>query len=250
MFRVIAACAVLALGLTSTLAKGEVRSREGEHPPGIFLGPPKDFEPPESMEPPQSPEEARKMFIHMMFGAMDTNGDRSIDPDEFMPWVRHVEMPSPPPHIEDMHPSKGGDMGMMDGILRRDPEMGELPIAPECSDEFVESEMDPQAEGVPCRDRAGNLVFRTICNMPGYDMQAISLPDGRAAACFGIEALRGEIGFMIETEGGEHIWDTTMGKESYMRLKLDGPGVFHVKSTGGSPDGAVSVKFVDAPADM
>ena len=129
-------------------------------------------------------------------------------------------------------------------------QVGRLPVPPECSDELRDSELLPQAEGHPCGDRDGNLIFRTICNMPEYDMAAISLPASRAAACFGIEALRGEISFEIVAEDGTHIWDTMMGKAAYDALKLDGAGVWHIKATGGSPDGAVTVSFVDVSDPM
>ncbi|MEE3039917.1 MAG: hypothetical protein VX948_03550, partial [Candidatus Latescibacterota bacterium] len=102
---------------------------------------------------------------------------------------------------------------------------------------------------VPCGDREGNLIFRTICNMPGFESQAISLPDGRGAGCFGLEALRGEIAFEIVAEDGTVLFNTNMGKEAYMGLRLEGPGVFEVRSVDGSPDGGVTIRFTDVPLD-
>ena len=145
----------------------------------------------------------------------------------------------------------GDDEGMMDGFLHAgEGDLADLNLAPECSDDLHDSEQGPHAEGIPCGDMEGNLIFRTICNMPGYESIAISLPDGRGAGCFGIEALTGVIGFEIVNEDGDLVWEMEMGKESYRDLKLDGPGVFQVKSTGGSPDGALTIKFVDAHTGM
>jgi hypothetical protein len=115
-----------------------------------------------------------------------------------------------------------------------------------------DSELGPQAVNVPCGDHEGNLIFRTICNMPGFQSQAISLPGGRSAGCFDLEALRGDIAFEIVSEDGMHIFDTSMGKEAFMDLRLEGPGTFQIRSTDGSPgspDGGVTIKFTDIPMD-
>jgi hypothetical protein len=233
---------------------------EGEHPPmapEVILGPPDDFHPPEEDPPPEmpaDPAEAEAMVLEHFFMFMDADGSGAIDMEEFLAWVRGVHMPEmmEPPHDPDMEfdpdPMGGeGDEGEMDGLLREgDGDLADLNLAPECSDELRDSEQSPQATNHPCEDLEGNLIFRTICNMPGYDWVAISLPTDRAAGCFGLEALRGEIGFEIVSEDGSvHVFDTTMGKEAYMDLKIDGPSVYHIKSTGGSPDGAVTLRFVD-----
>jgi hypothetical protein len=257
-------CSIMGLSLGVVQAQDDMM---GDHPPmhpGVVLGPPEGFEPPAdwtagTMPPPpmpDDPEEARWIILDRFFKLMDADGSGAIEPGEFHAWVRDFHMPPPDGmmgdgdmHNVDMHVRRPlhSDMGMMDGVLRA---RADLHIAPECSDDLRSSEQGPQDEGVPCGDQEGNLIFRTICNTPGFESVAISLPDGRAAGCFGIEALRGEISFKIVSEDGDHIWDTTMGKESYRNLKLDGPGVFQVKSTGGSGDGGVTVKFVDVPADM
>ena len=238
--------AIMALCLGVVQAQGDMM---GDHPPmqpGVVLGPPDGFMPPADMPPPpmtDDPEEARHMMLDAFFRMMDADGSGAIEPGEFHAWVRDFHMPPPPDGMMGDGMMHDGDM---EGILRAgEGDLADLNIAPECSDDLRSSEQSPQAEGVPCGDREGNLIFRTICNMPGFESVAISLPDGRAAGCFSLEALRGGIGFEIVTEDGMHIWDTTMGKESYRDLKLDGPGVFQVKSIGGSPDGAVTIKFVD-----
>ncbi|MDA0333883.1 MAG: hypothetical protein O2782_01835 [bacterium] len=256
--------AIMALSLGVVQAQGDMM---GDHPPmhpGVVLGPPEGFMPPADMPPPpmtNDPEEARHMMLDAFFRMMDADGSGAIEPGEFHAWVRNFHMPPPPdlerlgstfrrssPGPRNFPPSNWAPprAGMMEGILKEgEGDLADLNIAPECSDDLRRSEQSPQAEGVPCRDREGNLIFRTICNMPGFESVAISLPDGRAAGCFGLEALRGGIGFEIVSEDGMHIWDTKMGKDSYRDLKLDGPGVFQVKSIGGSPDGAVTIRFVD-----
>lgn len=252
--------AILGLLVASVGADHHMMGEDGAPPmhPGVVLGPPEGFEPPEDMPPPpmsEDMEENKRAMLEMFFQFMDADGSGAIDPDEFHAWVRDFHMPPPPDGMGEgpMGGDPMGDMGdgMMEGMLvAGEGDLADLDIAPNCSDDLRDSEQSPQAEGVPCGDREGNLIFRTICNMPGYNNAAISLPDGRAAGCFGLEALRGGISFEIVSEDGGHIWDTTMGKESFQSLKLDGPGVFHVKSTGGSPDGAVTVRFVDVDAGM
>ena len=143
-------------------------------------------------------------------------------------------------HMEEM---------MMDGFDKSmHPDLAKLPDAPHCSDELRERELSPQREGAACRDRDGNLMFRTVCTMPGFGAAAISLPRGRAASCFGIRALSGKIGFEIVSEDGRPIWNMAMGKELYEKLKLEA-GVYHIKATGGDRDGAITVSFVDVSTE-
>ena len=122
-----------------------------------------------------------------------------------------------------------------------------LPMAPECSDELRQREQQPQATDASCRHTAGNLFFRTICNSPGYNAVTISLPEGHEANCFGFEALRGAVGFEIVAEDGRQVWDSK--KERIDDFKLPGPGVYQIRATGGTADGGITIRFVDAKAD-
>jgi len=230
---------------------------EGEPPmhPEVILGPPEGFEPPEGDEPPlegdespmgMAPEEMEAMMVGKFFELMDENGDGVIGFDEFMPWVRGSHMPPMDGEPMGDEPPMFSDGMTRDGILMAG---DHISLAPECSNAMRDNELGPQAVNVPCGDREGNLIFRTICNMPGFESQAISLPDGRGADCFVLEALRGEIAFEIVSEDGTHIFDTSMGNEAFIGLKLEGPGVFTIKSIDGSPDGGVTVKFTDVPLD-
>jgi hypothetical protein len=246
--------------------------------PSVVLGPPEGFEPAGEMpQMPEDPDEAKHMALEMFFHFMDVSGNGEVDWDEFTAWVRHFEMPQMSEHMGDHamdgepmdgepmdgepmdgEPMDGEPMDgePMDGepmameLHEGDADLAHLPRAPECSDVLRESELGPQEEGHPCRDREGNLVFRTICNMPGFESAAITLPAGRAASCFGIEALSGSIAFEIVTEGGGPVWDMSMGPESYKGLKLD-EGVYHIRSVGGGdPAGAITIRFVDVATDM
>ena len=167
----------------------------------------------------------------------DFNGDGMVDETEAQQCAEHM----PPPPECDLN----GD-GIIDEVEAQ--ECGQHMGPPPCSDELRASEQMPQEEGFPCGDRAGNLIFRTICNAPGFEVAAISLPEGRSARCFDVEALREEIDFEIATEAGDLIWEPGMGKEAFMGLEL-GEGIYHISSRGGSPEGAVTVRFVDVPVE-
>ena len=236
--------------------------------PTVILGPPEGFEPPgDAMgDIPTDPEEAKRLALEKFFKFMDSSGNGEVNWDEFTAWVKHFAMPEIVRHegehmdhpledhdgaqmeigaIEMEHPPEG-DHGIE--LREGDEDLAHLPTAPECSDALRDSELGPQEEGHPCRDREGNLVFRTICNMPGFEMVAISLPAGRTASCFGIEALRGSIAFDIVAEDGSHVWDISMGPESYKGLKLD-EGIYHIRAVGGEAEGALTVRFVDVSTE-
>ncbi|MFH1567821.1 MAG: hypothetical protein ABIL09_07450, partial [Gemmatimonadota bacterium] len=183
----------------------------------------------------------------------DFNRDGKVDQFEAEECKKQMPPPGdtagpmgPPPPDCDLNRDGMVDRFEAEQCGKMAPPPGDMAGPPPCSDELRQAEQMPQAEGVGCRERAGNLIFRTICNLPGFDMAAISLPEGRAASCFGVESIREHIEFEIVTEAGDLVWEPGMGKEAFMGLKL-GPGVYHIRSRGGSPEGAVTVRFVDVP---
>lgn len=124
-------------------------------------------------------------------------------------------------------------------------------VPPECSAELVNSELLPQAENVPCGTTTGNLLFRTVCNMPGFDSQAISLPDGRDADCFGIESqTSGVVVFTIypESDPGNLIFDSTRdGLHNLGAVHLGDTGVYRIDLDEAASDAGarITVRFVD-----
>ena len=217
--------------------------------------------PPESMPLPPIPEErpeSRVEFHEMLietFFHMMTADDGVIDFDEFRAWL--VSSPPPSRRHGDHHGHKGGKHEEQDinaensGILiAGKDDLAGLPEPSPCSADLTDSELRPQEENYYCRETgSGNLIFRTICNSEKgeYSTAAVNLPEGRVAACFGLEALRGKTAFAIGAEDGSFTWNSTMGKESFSDLELAGPGVFYIRTIGGSREGSVTVRFVDAP---
>jgi hypothetical protein len=212
-----------------------------DSPPKLILQPPEGTEKPEDVEMSEDPEEAKAQVVEIMFGMMDADGNGELNLDELRGWVHDVWMPALPPEGEP--PPEGEHMGVSEG----DEGLEGKPHPPECTDELFTNEMEPQAEGETCAETEGNLVFRTVCNVEGFNAQAITLPEGRAAGCFDIEAIRGSnIVFEIVRESdGAVEFDTSMGKDAFHTLVLVGPEVYHLKLVSGSPDAAITVRFID-----
>ena len=134
---------------------------------------------------------------------------------------------------------------------------GKLPMPPPCSAELRTSELLPQATDVACGGKTGNLIFRTVCNTPGYENNAIVLPTGREAGCFNIEAISGNPVFEIAAEGSAAaiyrynspadlpglnalvIMDTSPSASGKYQIRL-----LHPPS---SPGSSVTIRFVDYP---
>jgi hypothetical protein len=219
--------------------------------PQLMLAPPPETEKPDDVgEPPpeDGPEALVDWLTPIFHGMMDTDGSGELSLEELRAWAVHAHVPPPMPPEGDMPPE-----GEMMGLSKDAPELADLPDAPECDDGLRDSELLPQAENVPCThsESEGNLLFRTICNMPPYDSVAISLPgdlDNRAADCFSIEALTGFVVFGIFNEAdGALMWDVSMGKEAYQNLVLT-PGTYQIKMLdGSSADAAVTVSFIGHP---
>lgn len=127
-------------------------------------------------------------------------------------------------------------------------------VPPECSDDLRNSELQPQGT-VEKDGQTGNLIFRTVCNSPGYESNAITLPAGRNASQFDVEAATmGKIFFGVGVEGGAPIWTTADGKDAFHALHLtsaapspNGKYVIMIDPAKSDPGVRVTVRFVDHP---
>ena len=128
-------------------------------------------------------------------------------------------------------------------------------MPPPCSEELRNSELTPQATNVPCNGKQGNLIFRTVCSAAGYDQVAITLPAGRAAGCFDVEAITpNKVVFGIRVEGGPDVYHSSMGPPPLMGLILTdtipsatGKYTIYLDTANSDPGAAVTVRFVDHP---
>ena len=246
----------LAACIAALAAAGAHAEAPDPDKPTLVLQPPDGVEPPAEM--PATPEEAMALFIDKI----DANGNGLIEKEELEAWVADFHMPLGPGPGEHVgtHPGDfpghpggdGGDHGEGAGGLidADDPEFADLSEPSECTDELRTSEMGPQAENIACASSHGNEVHRTICNVPGYDWQAISLPAGRQASCFGLVAVKGQVAFEIVKESdGSVVWDVYMGKEAYEGLVLEGGEIYQVKMLpASSADARVTVSHIDYSA--
>jgi hypothetical protein len=272
---------ILALSLIG-MATATAIAQPMPPPPELILAPPPGTElPPPPEPPPEDPEEAKMMLFADLFALMDTDGDGKISREEMMAWVMGIHFPGDgepgderigaghPPHplstesrlLDPRLPRhrKGhermGHEGMGGGISEGDEGLEGLAYPEECSDATVTSEMSPQDTNVACAgsESEGNLVHRTVCNMAPYDSQAISLPEGRAADCFAIAAIKGHniVFEIIKESDGAQMFHTSMGKTAYDTLVLIGePGgaVYRIKLlSADETDARITLEFIDHP---
>lgn len=126
-------------------------------------------------------------------------------------------------------------------------------LPPECSDELRRVEAQPQAQGVTCGAGAGQLAFRTVCNAPGHTSLAIQLPEGRDAACFGVEATTPQTPFFrIAAEGDPErvLFDSSRDRlDDLGQVYLADPGAYRIDldEAASAPGARVTVRFVDYP---
>ena len=235
---IFAACA-LALS-TSPLLAGHHKGPMGPPPAGIMIPLPGG-----AMMPP--PEEGPDKLADFVLDHLDKDGDEKISKDELLDALKGGM-----PHHGD---GDGDSDGEMSGISEGDEGLESLPHPEECGETLTSSEMGPIAEGVSCgsSDSVGNQLNRTVCNVAPYNSNVISMPEGRAADCFRIAAIKGNnITFEIVKESdGSVIFDTSMGTTAFDRLVLIGePGdtVYRINLTGADEaDASVTLEFIDQP---
>ncbi|OGG52285.1 MAG: hypothetical protein A3F84_16480 [Candidatus Handelsmanbacteria bacterium RIFCSPLOWO2_12_FULL_64_10] len=191
--------------------------------------------------------------VDQVFKMIDVNHDGVLQPEEVRAWAAEALLPGPngePAKLSLVQPPPPppGETAMMP------PPPGALPTPPPCTTALFTSEMTPQKTGVPCNGKDGNLIFRTVCNADSFDVQAITLPAGREAGCFGVEAITGgRIAFGIRVEGGPTLYHSSSGPfPAGFRISDTMPsatGKYQVfLDRGASDPGArVTVRFVDYP---
>ena len=237
---IFAACA-LALS-TNPLLAGHHKGPMGPPPAGIMIPLPAG-----AMMP--APEEGPDKLADFVLDHLDKDGDGKISKDELLDALKGGM-----PHHGDSDGDSDGD-SEMSGISEGDEGLESLPHPEECGETLTSSEMGPIAEGVSCgsSDSVGNQLNRTVCNLAPYNSNAISMPEGRAADCFRIAAIKGNnITFEIVKESdGSVIFDTSMGTIAFDRLVLIGePGdtVYRINLTGADEaDASVTLEFIDHP---
>ena len=200
--------------------------------------------PPDAMLPP--PEEGPEKLVDFAFAHLDKDGDGKISREELLDAL-----------MGGMHPGHGSDDdgGETAGISEGDEGLESLPHPDECGEALSSDELGPVATGVSCggSDSVGNQLNRTVCNVAPYNSNAISLPEGRAADCFRIAAIKGHhITFeIVKEDDGTVVFDTSMGKEAFDRLVLTGePGgtVYRINMTGADEtDASITLEFIDHP---
>ncbi len=198
--------------------------------------------------PPPSPDPA---VVDQVYKMIDKNGDGVLQKEEVLAWVKQAYPPGP----------NGEPAGMMlmqpgapppppppppSAMVMMPPPPGPLPTPPPCTTALFTSELTPQKTGVPCNGKDGNLIFRTVCNADSFDVQAIVLPAGRAAGCFGIEAITGgRIAFGIRDAGGRLLYHTSSGPIPPTLVLWPGTYQIFLDRPASDPGARVTVRFVD-----
>ncbi len=213
-----------------------------------FHGAPGDMQPPGGTAPspgmpPPGPGLDAMFVVDMMIAEADTR-------------ITALQWPTPPgsPPMGTPPPA-GTPPGGTPPPMGTPP--GAMNAPPTCSEELRLSEELPQAENVMASNgKQGSLLFRTVCgDTPGFDQVAISLPSGRSAVDFDVEAMTaGNVSFGIRVEGGADIYHSSMGPAAFPALALadvtpsaTGRYTVYLDLSSSDPGSRVSVRFIDAP---
>ena len=195
---------------------------------------------------PPPPPPVNPQAVKDVFALIDANKDGKLSLEEVQAWA-----------VEAMPPGPQGRQARLVLMMRPMPPRppGPLPEPPPCSEDLKNSEQLPQATNVPCNGKEGNLLFRTVCNTAGYDQVAITLPAGRAAGCFGIEAItRNRVVWGIRVEGGADVYNSGMGPGPLAALTISdtapsatGKYTVYLDMARSDPNARITVRFVDYP---
>ena len=129
-------------------------------------------------------------------------------------------------------------------------------IPPNCSESVRTSEQQPQQTNVPASNgKQGNLLFRTVCDMTPYDQVAITLPTGRQALDFGVEAITPlKVVWGIRVEGGADVYHSTAGPTALSNLLIQdstpsatGKYTIYLDTAASDPGARITVRFIDVP---
>jgi len=131
--------------------------------------------------------------------------------------------------------------------------MGGGNVPPDCNDELRNSELLPQKENVTVNGKTGNGLFRTVCARQPYDTNAITLPSGRAAGAFDVEAATpGKVAFGIRVEGGADVFHSSAGKTAFHSLLIEdttpsanGKYTIYLDAANSDPGARVTIRFLD-----
>ncbi|MSS72357.1 MAG: hypothetical protein EXS64_12825 [Candidatus Latescibacteria bacterium] len=201
--------------------------------------------------PPAPPPPPDPAVVDQVFKMIDKNGDGVLQPEEIRAWVKQAMSPGPngePAGMMLMQP-------MLGPPPPPPPPAPALPEPPPCSADLISKEQTPFKTGIACNGKEGNLIYRTVCNSVGYDVQAITLPAGRAAGCFKVHAKKGNPVFGIRVEGGADVYrsDTSpMGALAALLVEDTTPSAtgkyqVYLDTAASSPDARITVQFVDYP---
>ncbi|MEW6753531.1 MAG: hypothetical protein AB1505_21485 [Candidatus Latescibacterota bacterium] len=221
--------------------------------PGLVIPLPEGM----TLPPAETGVEVYEAMVENVFFAI-AGDDGLMSVEELKDWLReHGPRPGPLFRPEGdmggtMHPGPGaqGTDASADAY-GSGADFPALPDPPACTAEVLTSQAAPLRTGQSCGSSSGNLVFRTVCNTDGFSVQTISMPEGRTAGCFGIEAITKNVVIVYiypEDDPSNMIFDSDRdGLDRIGDVQLTDAGVYRLEldMDRSDPDARVTVRFVD-----